>query len=110
MQSVSEELIQGLERFRSIAQAKRPTTPVAVFITSGFRCKERQEKIRGLKIKTAKATSTHELGGAADITIPGLPGKVLEAMAEEAGFEAVGVSQTFIHVDTRKGKRRRWTY
>jgi uncharacterized protein YcbK (DUF882 family) len=46
---------------------------------------------------------------AADIQVAGMTGEELAKAARRAGFTCVGVGKTWIHVDTREGKRE-WNY
>jgi uncharacterized protein YcbK (DUF882 family) len=78
-------------------------------ITSAFRCKEHQASLRKSGILTAVGTSTHELGDAADILAIGKPIDVVLAEAPKH-FKAIGIAKTFIHVDLRDDKERRWPY
>lgn len=101
-QQVSQELIDSLEKLRVALDS-----PITV--TSGYRCKQQQEYLRrNLPAgHTASGTSTHETGDAADITSDDVGALALAAANQ---FMAIGTASSFIHVDTRKGKVRRWKY
>lgn len=88
-----------------------------IHITEGYRCAVRQQQLRDAKnsdgtpmYETAKGRSPHEDGLAADIKAGKLSGHELEAAARKAGFLAVGRGLRWVHVDTRQGKTRSWTY
>jgi uncharacterized protein YcbK (DUF882 family) len=83
-------------------------TPLRV--TSGYRCHEYQMELRARGYETAAGVSQHEMGNACDIqpTRQGMIG-LLEHMVVKY-FKAVGIAQSFIHIDTRADKERRWGY
>jgi len=78
-----------------------------MFFTSGFRCGRHQADLRTRGLETASGISTHELGDAVDVRCKDM--KKLEQLCD-AEFEAMGVARTFIHVDTRRGRKIRWGY
>lgn len=82
---------------------------MTITITDGFRCQARQQKLRGTLPAghTAVGRSTHEDADATDITGPDLP--KLRALCHKY-FKAVGVANTFFHVDERADKVRLWFY
>lgn len=85
----------------------------AIKITSGYRCASYQNNLRLRGYETATGVSQHELGRAADFVAgndASVGGKELERLARAAGFKAVGVGNTFVHVDLRDDKERRWEY
>lgn len=96
-------LISQLEAMRTIKGSK-------LVIQSGYRCENYQQQLKLRGYETAVGISQHQLGKAADIGDGVTPGHELEDMARRAGFLAVGVGRTFIHVDTRTGKKRSWKY
>jgi zinc D-Ala-D-Ala carboxypeptidase len=100
MQKVERELIKRLEEVRAIYGK-----PIKV--TSGFRCERYQEALRAQGLQTAVGKSTHSEGRAADITGDDL---VALELACTKMFKAIGVAKTFLHVDLRDDKVRRWTY
>lgn len=97
-QRVSKELIKKLDLVRA---AVGPIT-----ITSGFRCGLHQANLTKQGLNTAK-NSTHCIGQAADITCGDLAALFT---ACEAEFKAIGTAATFLHVDLRADKVRRWSY
>lgn len=99
-QKIAQELLDKLEQVR-IAYGK----PIKV--TSGFRCHEHQLALAAGGKETATGISQHELGRAADLS-----GKDMELLDKECStmFPAVGRANTFIHVDLRNDKKRRWLY
>lgn len=93
---VQTELLQKLEYLRCLAGAP-------VLVNSGYRCPVHNGAVCG-------ATNSYHLKGmAADIRVPGLAVESLAALAEQAGFDNIGLYQQhgFIHVDVR-GYRARW--
>lgn len=99
---IDPELVELLDRMRDL-------TGAPIVITSAYRCDFKQNELRESGHKTANGRSTHQDGKAADIRCAGLNGIDLEYFADKAGFEAIGIAEKWIHVDTRKG-RRRWPY
>jgi uncharacterized protein YcbK (DUF882 family) len=104
-QSISLELLTRLQRVRN--NLGKPIT-----ITSGYRCTAHQNELRGSGMfETAKGTSSHELGLAADIHADDM--NTLEVLCN-AQFDNIGTAKTFIHVDTREpkadGSKRLWSY
>ena len=99
-QMIAKELIEKLNITR-----KRFKDPI--YVTSGFRCAEKQAALRGAGMETAKGISQHELGNAADVTAP----KIMELKAYlQMEFKAIGTAISFIHVDLRADKKREWGY
>lgn len=96
---LEEELIEKLEKVRE-------EFGKAITITSGYRSPEYNKKIGGAP------ASSHISGMAADVTCSNI--KELDKLYEicENHFEAVGDGRKkgFVHVDIRKGKKRRWLY
>jgi uncharacterized protein YcbK (DUF882 family) len=103
-QRISLDLIEKLEQIRS--QVGQP-----LIVTSGYRCFNHQQdlKDKGTVATVIAQKSTHVLGDAADIKIP--KNNTIEQFLEkcEPHFESIGVANTFLHLDLRKGKRR-WNY
>lgn len=99
---VSEELLLKLQVIRDILKSP-------IKINSGYRCEEHQKELEALGYETAPY-SQHLRGCAADIQSIPYPGVYLERVAKQAGFRAIGVGQSWIHVDTRKDKDRQWEY
>lgn len=96
-------LVERLEQVRTLLSAP-------IRINSGYRCAGYQADLRARGYETASGISQHELGRAADIMSEPVVGTVLEKIARAAGFKAVGVGGTWIHVDMRDDKERRWEY
>lgn len=88
----------------TLLEALRASLGSPIRVTSGFRCKAHQEALRASGRETAKGTSQHELGMAADITCVDLP-----RLEDVFGGYSLGVGKTFTHVDMRLGSRR-WKY
>jgi uncharacterized protein YcbK (DUF882 family) len=100
---VAQELIDKLEALR-----KRLGYPV--YLPSVYRCKAHQDDLRSQGFETAKGTSSHEMGLAADICILGMRGEETAPHAEAVGFQNIGIGKHFIHCDLRPGGPRRWVY
>lgn len=110
-QKISKELIHKLDILR-----KRLGMPITV--TSGYRSQEYQDDLTRRGYKTAKR-SQHLFGNAADIVVKhpaGTPLATIVATNEilytiaQTEFKAIGIGKTFLHVDTRSDKQRRWYY
>jgi uncharacterized protein YcbK (DUF882 family) len=101
-QTISTELVKKLHKIRT--ELGLPIT-----VTSGYRCAAYQARLRGsLPVgHTAKGRSSHEAGNAADLACRDMD-KLLKLCESE--FKAIGVASTFVHVDTRSDKLRRWKY
>lgn len=105
-QRISKDLIQRIENIR--IEVDQP-----LIVTSAFRCKEHQSYIRssGQSTVVAKKVSQHELGNAVDI----LPkdGKNIRTnflKICEKQFTTIGLSDKFLHVDTRGPNKLQWEY
>jgi len=76
-------------------------------INSGFRSKEHNAKVGGTE------TSSHLTGHAADIhcTSSTYRYEIISALLQ-AGFNRIGIAETFIHVDNDPNKTQKviWTY
>lgn len=102
LQVVQPGLIEKLEALRvALGQPIR--------VTSGFRCQAHQASLRERGYPTAKGVSQHELGGAADLTCEPAHIERLKRLACDH-FKAVGVAETWLHVDVRQDQTRRWEY
>jgi hypothetical protein len=76
-------------------------------VTSGYRCAAYQQDLKNRGYETATGVSQHQLGKAGDITNADLK-KTLDVA--DTLFYAIGIGHTFLHVDLRDDKKRRWTY
>lgn len=99
-QLIAKELIDKLETIR-LAYGK------SITVTSGYRCQAHQDELRAQGFDTAKTRSQHEFGRAADISAANIPSVLKEAERE---FKAIGIARTWLHVDLRADKVRRWRY
>lgn len=99
---VDPELIRMLEGLRASVQ-------MPLEITSGYRCAAYQTQLRGSGHEAA-TVSQHCYGKAADVRVKGLTSAVLQDHAIMVGFQAIGFARSFIHLDTRRGRIRRWQY
>lgn len=102
---VDDGLIQGLEILREKLGAA-----VVIDRGGGYRCDYCQQQLKEKGYPTATGRSQHQDGKAADLRCDERSGADLEIFAAESGFKAVGVAPSWIHVDTRTDKLRRWTY
>lgn len=77
-----------------------------MFISSGFRCENHNEKVGGVP------TSFHLKGRAADIVcLSSVDRYELVRCAIEAGFRGIGIDKTFVHVDNRETDvKKMWAY
>lgn len=101
---VDSALITLLEKMRS------QTGPLK--ISSGYRCQHYQSELCARGYPTSSGISTHSTGRAVDVKSEDsrFSGATLEQFARQAGFRAVGVAPSWVHVDLRDDKDRRWTY
>lgn len=79
-------------------------------ITSAYRSPAKQEQLRKQGYETANGISTHEVGCAVDLWTGKHTGEQLERAARFVGFKSVGVGTSWVHVDIRDDKERRWEY
>lgn len=79
-------------------------------ITSAFRGEAKQAALKAQGYETASGISTHQVGSAVDISTGIHSGEELEKIARKHGIRAVGVASTWIHIDMRMDKDRRWEY
>ena len=90
--NVNSELKIMLDTARGIAG-------IPFVVNSGARCEEHNAKVGGSK------TSSHLTGLAVDIAVQniGVRYKMLSALLQ-AGFNRIGIADTFIHVDIDRNK------
>jgi len=103
VQKVSKVLVDHLEQVRV-----EFGTPIQ--INSGYRCSEYQDELRRQGYETAKGISTHQMGQAADIRPVDLHQMNDLLTVVKKHFMAIGVARSFLHVDERRDKERRWAY
>lgn len=99
---MDDDLLDGLQLLSDNTQRK-------ITINSGYRCK--YHPIEAKKDEPGE----HEKGTAADIVIEGLtPRKTLSEVLKIPQFKNAGIGiypgKTLIHVDTKPGGPRRWSY
>jgi len=106
-QFMSVPFITQLQGLRNIAG-------IPIKMRSAFRCTHYQNFLRTakkpdgtLRFKTAKKLSQHELGNAGDIECDDMD--ALTVLASDY-FKAIGNGRTWMHVDGRVDKIRRWGY
>lgn len=93
-------------------QRARTYSGVAYVITSGFRTASYHRRLGAQGYPTTR-NSAHLLGLAADIAASDSTTRAyILAGLIEAGFERIGIGQTFIHVDQHPTKKRPsvWVY
>ena len=90
-------LLKKLVEFRSIIN--KP-----IYITSGYRCSEYNQKVGGIK------SSYHMLGMAADIHVQNIFLSYLLFYAQRVGFTGIGFyeKKNFLHLDVRSGAKKFW--
>jgi len=88
------ELVNKLQKLRD-----KVGKPIKVH--SGYRNPKYNTRIGGAK------ESQHMQGKAADITVQGYTPEQVAKLAEEVGFDGIGLYKTFCHVDVR-GHNARW--
>ena len=103
-QKISKDLIQRIENVRE--EVAQP-----LIVTSAFRCPAWQAHLAATGVNTVVAKmSQHELGNAVDI-LPkdglNIRTKFQDICAKQ--FQAIGLSDKFLHVDTRP-QYIRWEY
>jgi uncharacterized protein YcbK (DUF882 family) len=93
---VHPEMVRKLEGLRYAVGAP-------VNVTSGYRCDSCNRAVGGAE------NSYHLFGMAADIWVGGISPRQLAEVAENIGFDGIGVyqEQGFVHVDVR-GYRTKW--
>jgi uncharacterized protein YcbK (DUF882 family) len=100
-QRISKDLVNSL-------QALRKSFGKSIIITSGYRCLEHNRSIG------SSDTSQHPLGNAVDVTSSDndLLYKLSENIFESIGDarSSIGNRSNFIHLDIRRGRKRRWVY
>jgi uncharacterized protein YcbK (DUF882 family) len=97
------QLVKLDERLLVLLQTLRTKVNKPIQILSGYRTPEYNKKVGGAP------KSQHVEGKAADIRISGMTPKNIAKIAEEMGFDGIGIytKQNFCHVDTR-GYKARW--
>lgn len=91
---VDMKLVERLQKLRD--KVGKPIT-----IVSGYRSEDYNRKCGGAP------KSQHLLGKAVDIHISGMSPKRVAKLAEEIGFDGIGIYSTFTHMDVR-GYKARW--
>jgi len=102
-QFINKELVEKLTFIRAMLN-------IPIRINSGYRCESYQKKLKKQGLETAVGVSQHSLGNAADISPSSLAQMLNLTIMAEKEFMAIGAGKSFIHVDLRKDKIRRWTY
>lgn len=93
---IDDELVEKLQVLRE--RLGKPLT-----INSAYRCPKRNKDVGGA------SNSQHMYGKAADVSIHNIsmPIEKLRDLAEEIGFDGIGLYNSFIHLDVR-GYKARW--
>lgn len=81
-------------------------------ITSAYRSQYTQQRLKDEGYQTAAGISQHELGRAVDISTIGMTSNARKKLIDlcTKHFKAIGIANTFIHVDMRDDKVRTWGY
>jgi zinc D-Ala-D-Ala carboxypeptidase len=95
------QLVKIDERLLVLLQTLRDKVKKPIEIVSAYRTPEYNKKIGGAP------KSQHVEGKAVDIKIKGITPKEVAKLAEEVGFDGIGIYPTFTHCDTR-GTKARW--
>ena len=109
-QRISLELIRRLDWVRKAAGSG-----LRIHKGGGFRCRKYQEELqrRALSgepgLTVVATTSSHELGHAADFSCGSLTIQQLKPIVEQK-FKSIGTALSFLHVDLRDDRVRRWKY
>lgn len=95
---IHADLVQKLQFLRN-------DIGLPIVVTSGYRCREYNEKVGGVN------NSYHMLGMAADVTVKFGHLTELYFLAKEIGFTGIGLynSRYFVHLDIRPGELVEWT-
>jgi uncharacterized protein YcbK (DUF882 family) len=94
-----------LRMYYLLAMAQAEFGGLPIIITSGYRTKSTNDRLRRQGIDAARH-SFHLQGRAADIQIEGVPPARMAALGSILGLGGIGVYATFTHVDT--GPQRFW--
>ena len=98
--NMDNDFLQMLDMAREIAN-------IPFKINSGYRTKEHNEKVGG------KPQSSHLVGKATDIAYKDSRERyIIITSLQEAGYNRLGISKTFVHVDNDQTKSPNviWTY
>lgn len=91
--------------FVNMLQRVRNLIGKQLIITSGYRCEKHNRNVGGA------SGSYHLLGLAVDIKCVSSDDRLLLVdNLLKVGFRRIGISSSFIHVDTRKDKQGIWLY
>lgn len=100
---IDMDLIEILEKMR--VEINSP-----IKINSAYRSQKKQLQLQDRGYHVAKGMSTHQVGSAVDIQVKGMLGKDLAKIATKHGIKAIGVANTWLHIDMRQDKLRVWYY
>lgn len=95
--------VQIDDKLVELLQKLRDRLNVPLIVNSAFRCEVRNNQVGGA------TRSQHLYGKAADIAMRTIPLSIEEVaeIADELGFDGIGLYNTFIHLDVR-GSKARW--
>lgn len=93
---IDENLVHKLQKLRDMLG-------VPLRINSAYRCIERNKQVGGA------TNSQHMYGKAVDVSLHNVDKSIDEVkeIAEDIGFDGIGLYRSFIHLDVR-GKPARW--
>ena len=109
---VDAKIVRKLQKLRKLVNDLLGTPDTPLFITSGYRTWEHHVSIYKEDYGTEweeyiTDNSLHLDGKAVDIaSIDGLSNKKLAKLAEQVGFDGIGVYSWGVHVDVREGQAR----
>ena len=90
-------------------QALREAVGLPLTINSAARCLGHNKFVGGSGVSQHISTNSVK-SNAFDVKVPkGMTPEELAFIAEEVGFDGIGIYNTFVHVDTR-GNKARWNY
>jgi uncharacterized protein YcbK (DUF882 family) len=85
-------------------QKLRDVVGKSIRITSAYRSPTHNKKVGGA------TKSRHLKGDATDIQIQGMTSQEIADLAEELDFKGIGIYNTFVHLDSRDGRKARWDF
>ena len=93
------------KKFVNMLQDVRNLSGMSLVISSGIRCKKHNAEVGGA------SNSAHLRGLAADIRCNNSADRLKLIKASiQAGFERIGISDTFIHLDIAEKSKGIWLY
>lgn len=97
------------DQFLALLEELREEYGAPITVNSAYRCANKQAQLRKAGYETAVGISSHEQGKAADITAEDMI-KLKAAAFKIFARYSIGLASSFIHLDSRSGGPRRWSY